>query len=499
MLYESTRGHSRPVSAAEAIKLGIAPDGGLFVPEREVRLAPADFVRLATLNYRQRAAHILSCFLTDFESAEIEESVAQAYGANKFDVKEIAPVRTVTAGGPHFLELWRGPTCAFKDLALQILPQLLTKAAIKTGETAEIVILVATSGDTGKAALEGFRGVSGTRIIVFFPAEGVSAMQRLQMVTQEGGNTHVIAVHGNFDDTQNGVKAIFTDPTVNATLHRQGRRFSSANSINWGRLVPQIVYYFSAYLDLQNRNEIKPGQAINFVVPTGNFGNILAGFYARRMGLPINRLICAANRNNVLTEFIRTGTYDRHRTFHRTVSPSMDILVSSNLERLLYELTDRNAARVGSWMTELRKTGRYQVDHTTREQVSRLFWSDFASEGETLAAIRATWQQHGYLIDPHTAVGKSVYDKYQAATGDHTPTVIISTASPFKFNQAVACALLDDRETKNKSEFELLETLAAFTGLKIPPELRGLDQKPVRHHTEVAIEEMPGAVLEILR
>jgi threonine synthase len=499
MLYESTRGRSRPVSAAEAIKLGIASDGGLFVPEREVRLAPADFTRLAALNYRQRAAHILSYFLTDFDAAEIEESVAQAYGTNKFDVEEIAPVRTVTAGGPHFLELWHGPTCAFKDLALQILPHLLTKAAIKTGETTEVVILVATSGDTGKAALEGFRDVSGIRIIVFFPAEGVSTMQRLQMVTQEGGNVHVIAVRGNFDDTQNGVKAIFTDPAVNATLHRQGRRFSSANSINWGRLAPQIVYYFSAYLDLQNRNKIKPGQAVNFVVPTGNFGNILAGFYARRMGLPVNRLICAANRNNVLTEFIRTGAYDRHRTFHRTVSPSMDILISSNLERLLYELTDRDAARVNGWMTELRETGRYQVDHATCEQVSRLFWSDFANEDETLAAIRAAWQQHGYLIDPHTAVGKSVFDKYRAATDDHAPSVIVSTASPFKFNRAVTCALLNDRETKNKSEFELLETLAAFTSLKIPPGLRGLDQKPVRHHTEVAREEMPGAVLEILR
>ncbi|MBE0465722.1 MAG: threonine synthase [Candidatus Desulforudis sp.] len=497
MLYESTRGRSRPVSASEAIKLGIAPDGGLFVPERVVVSAPDEIERMSQLDYRQRAALVLSRFLTDFDQAELIQSVNGAYNQDKFTVPEIAPVRSVS-GDMHFLELWHGPTCAFKDMALQILPHLLMRAVAKTGETAEIVILVATSGDTGKAALEGFRDVSGTRIIVFFPAEGVSEMQRLQMVTQEGGNVHVIAVRGNFDDTQSGVKAIFADPSVNAALHRHGRRFSSANSINWGRLVPQVAYYFSAYLDLRERGALGPGQAVNFVVPTGNFGNILAAFYARRMGLPVNRLICAANRNNVLTDFIRTGTYDRNRTFYRTVSPSMDILISSNLERLLFEMTGRDAARVDAWMSALRENGRYQVDPATREQVSRLFWSDFADEEETMDEIRSTWQDHRYLIDPHTAVGKAVLDKYKAATGDNTPAVVVSTASPFKFNQAVARVLLGAPETKNKTEFELLEALAAGTGLEIPPGLRGLDGKPVRHRMVVDKEQMQQAVLDIL-
>lgn len=497
MLYESTRGRSRPVSASEAIKLGIAPDGGLFVPERVVVSAPDEIERMSPLDYRQRAALVLSRFLTDFDQAELIQSVNDAYSRDKFTVPEIAPVHSVS-GDMHFLELWHGPTCAFKDMALQILPHLLMRAVAKTGETAEIVILVATSGDTGKAALEGFRDVSGTRIIVFFPAEGISEMQRLQMVTQEGGNVHVIAVRGNFDDTQSGVKAIFADPSVNVALHRRGRRFSSANSINWGRLVPQVAYYFSAYLDLRERGALGPGQAVNFVVPTGNFGNILAAFYARRMGLPVNRLICAANRNNVLTDFIRTGTYDRNRTFYRTVSPSMDILISSNLERLLFETTGRDAARVDAWMSALRENGRYQVDPATREQVSRLFWSDFADEEETMDEIRSTWQDHRYLIDTHTAVGKAVLDKYKAATGDDTPAVVVSTASPFKFNQAVARALLGAPETKNKTEFELLEALAATTGLEIPPGLRGLDRKPVRHRMVVDKEQMQQAVLDIL-
>jgi len=497
MLYESTRGRSRPVPAAEAIKQGIAPDGGLFVPERIPPLGAADLDRLAGLDYRQRAAEILGRFLPDFDRSEIAGSVAHAYNTDRFGDAAIAPVHTAAAG-LHFLELWHGPTCAFKDMALQILPHLLKRAMVKTGETAETVILVATSGDTGKAALEGFRDVPGMRIIVFFPAAGVSEMQRLQMVTQEGENVHVIAVRGNFDDTQSGVKAIFTDPDINAALHRQKRRFSSANSINWGRLVPQIAYYFSAWLDLANRGEIKPGQPVNYVVPTGNFGNILAGFYARRMGLPVHRLICAANRNNVLTDFIRTGRYDRNRTFYRTISPSMDILISSNLERLLYELTDRDAERVHSWMAELQTNGSYQVDPATHALVTGLFWSDFADEETTLREIRDTWREYRYLLDPHTAVGKAVYDKYRAVTGDETPTVIVSTASPFKFNQAVARALFGDAEAEQKSEFELLEILAAKTGLEIPRGLRDLKRKAVRHHTVVDRDRMPAALLEIL-
>lgn len=497
MLYESTRGRTRPVTVSEALKLGIAPDGGLFVPECLPVLSPDQLTGAAAADYQQRAARILELFLTDFSPGEISESVTRAYNAGKFDNPDVAPVRTV-APNLHFLELWHGPTYAFKDMALQILPYLLMKAVASTGETAEIVILVATSGDTGKAALEGFRDVTGTRIIVFFPAAGVSEIQRLQMVTQEGGNVHVVAVRGNFDDTQSGVKALFTDPSVNDALHRHGRRFSSANSINWGRLVPQIVYYFSAYLDLQDREAISPGQAVNFVVPTGNFGNILASFYARCMGLPVNRLICAANRNNVLTDFIRTGTYDRNRTFYRTISPSMDILISSNLERLLYELTGRNAPQVDRWMAELRETGRYQVDPRTREQVAHHFWSDFADEDETEAEIASTWQEHHYLIDTHTAVGKAVLNKYRAATGDHTPAIVVSTASPFKFNQAVARSLLGRDAVAGRNEFELLEALAAFTGLEIPSGLRDLDKKPVLHTRVVGKEEMKQVVLDIL-
>lgn len=497
MLYESTRGRTQPVTVSEAIKQGIAPDGGLFVPGYLPALSIDAFHEGAVPDYRGRAARLLELFLAGLGPGEIAAAVSQAYSAVKFDDPGIAPVRTV-APDLHFLELWHGPTCAFKDIALQILPHLLMRAVTGTGETAEIVILVATSGDTGKAALEGFRDVPGTQLIVFFPAAGVSEMQRLQMVTQEGNNVHVVAVRGNFDDTQSGVKALFTDPAVNDVLHRHGRRFSSANSINWGRLAPQIVYYYSAYLDLMNRGAVSPGQAVNFVVPTGNFGNILAGFYAGRMGLPVRRLICAANRNNVLTDFIRTGAYDRNRPFHQTTSPSMDILISSNLERLLYELTGRNAPQVDGWMAELRELGRYRVDEGTRERVARHFWSDFADEDETEAEIRAVWRDHRYLIDTHTAVGKAVLNKYRAATGDQTPAVVVSTASPFKFNQAVARALLGRDAAAGRSEFELLETLAAFTGLEIPAGLRGLDKKPVRHARVVGKAEMKQAVLDIL-
>lgn len=497
MFYESTRGSYHKATSAQAICQGIAADGGLFVPSSEVHLAPTDIAALAPLDYRRRAAAILAPYLTDYTPEELQACVAAAYNIERFDSPAIAPL-VRTSNGDLYLELWHGPTCAFKDMALQIMPQFLTRAVAKTGETSQMVILVATSGDTGKAALEGFRDVPGTRIIVFYPAQGVSEVQKLQMVTQEGANVGVFAVDGNFDDAQTGVKTIFTDQDVQALLARHGFRFSSANSINWGRLAPQIVYYFSAYLDLAAQGGLNPGDPVNFTVPTGNFGNILAAFYARRMGLPVGRLICAANTNNVLTDFIRTGTYDRRRHFAKTLSPSMDILISSNLERLLYELTGHDAPRVARWMGELAQNGVYTVDKDTHAKVNKLFWSDFADDEETIDTIRGVYTQSGYVLDTHTAVGRAVYEKYRLATGDRTPTVIVSTASPFKFNAAVAKAIMGEAAVADHSDFELLEQLSAKTGLEIPPGLRALDQRPVRHSGTVKKDGMRDAVLDLL-
>jgi len=498
MFYESTRGNFRRVFSAEAIKLGISPDGGLFVPLETVLLGGEEIEKLAGLNYRERAAFILKPYLTDFTEEEVVECVSLAYNTEKFDLPEIAPVRRL-ADGLYILELWHGPTCAFKDMALTILPHLLTRAAAKTEETATIVILTATSGDTGKAALEGFRDVPGTRIIVFYPEEGVSQVQKRQMVTQAGDNVAVVAVRGNFDDVQNGVKEIFADTGFNSRLLTTGHTLSSANSINWGRLLPQIVYYFSAYADLLAGGAIPPGSPVNLVVPTGNFGNILAAFYAREMGLPVNRLICAANANHVLTDFIRTGEYDRRRLFLKTASPSMDILISSNLERLLYHLSGRDYARVRSWMAELKEKGRYRVDELTRARIAKLFWSGFAGDAATKETIRACYRNHGYLVDTHTAVGLNVYDQYTAATGDATATIVVSTASPFKFNESVTGAILGEAAVRGKDEFSLLDILAAESKMEIPPGLKNLDQKPVLHRDVVAREEMREAVERILR
>lgn len=497
MKYESTRGNSPAVSAAEAIKRGIAPDGGLFVPIEQVTLTDRELQNLIPLSYTERAVLILKSFLTHYTEEELTRCVEAAYGGDKFDTPEVAPVKPLTPD-TAVLELWHGPTCAFKDMALQILPQFLVRAMEKTGETSEIVILVATSGDTGKAALDGFADVPGTSIIVFYPEQGVSAVQRLQMVTQEGKNVHVLGVRGNFDDAQSSVKQVFGDKDFSEILEEKGYRLSSANSINWGRLVPQIVYYFSAYADLIRTGTVQPGEKINFVVPTGNFGNILAGFYAKAMGLPVHRLLCAANANNVLTEFIQTGTYDRNRKFLKTLSPSMDILISSNLERLLYELTGRQADKINRWMTELKTGGVYTVDQDIREKVSSHFWSDFASDRETLDTIRETWAQHRYLLDTHTAVAIHVLEKYRQATGDTTYSVVASTASPFKFNGSVAKALLGDRAIVGKSEFELLNDLSAFTGWSIPTGLRDLDKRPVLHEGVTDKDKIDEAVRNLL-
>ncbi|MCX7842282.1 MAG: threonine synthase [Clostridia bacterium] len=497
MFYESTRGAQRGITSAEAIKKGIAPEGGLFVPETISSLTLEEIGQLAGKSYRGRAVAILKHFIDDYSEEEIEDCVNSAYTREKFGCDEIAPIYKLNEN-VCVLELWHGPTCAFKDMALQMLPHLLVKAMRKTGETSEIVILVATSGDTGKAALEGFRDVEGTKVVVFYPESGVSRVQKLQMVTQEGRNVAAVGVKGNFDDAQNGVKDIFTDHSMSAALEKKGLKFSSANSINWGRLVPQIVYYFSAYADMLKNGELALGEKLNFVVPTGNFGNILAAYYAMEMGLPVNRLICASNDNNVLTDFISTGTYDRNRDFKRTISPSMDILISSNLERLLFEMTGHNHELVAQWMNDLKTKGKYTVDSGTRKAIAKLFWGGFSNEEETLKTIECVYKDYNYVIDTHTAVGIDVYDKYVISTGDMTKTVVASTASPFKFNESVAEAIFGKESTKGKSEFELLDMLADRCGIEIPYGLKDLDKKKILHDRVCESGSMKDEVMQIL-
>jgi len=497
MKYSSSRGGYSAITAAEAIKMGIAPDGGLFVPDSIPAISESTWSKLGGQTYQERAAEILNYYLEDFSAAEIKKCVEDAYNSRSFDDERIAPLVSV-AEGVYIQELWHGPTCAFKDMALQLLPHLLTASAKKTGEKDEIVILVATSGDTGKAALEGFKDVAGVKIIVFYPEDGVSEVQKRQMITQTGNNVFVAAVQGNFDDAQNGVKQIFADHAFIETLAKNGMKMSSANSINWGRLLPQIVYYVSAYVDLQAAGQVKQGEAINVVVPTGNFGNILAAFYAGQMGVPINRLICASNTNNVLTEFIRTGVYDRNRTFAKTLSPSMDILISSNLERLLYEITAHNAQAVSGWMEDLKTQGKYEVSQSVREKISGLFWADYSSDEETQATIRKVWEEKKYLLDTHTAVAYNVYEKYVGSSDDSTPTVIASTASPFKFGKSVAEAILKPEELEGNDEFALLKILADYTGTPIPNGIKNLDQRTILHKTVSSQAAMGRTVLEYL-
>lgn len=498
MLYESTRGQFGRVLSAEAIKLGLAPDGGLFVPQEIVRINEKQLKGYLGLGYQRLAAAILKKYLTDYTEAEIDDCVALAYNDKKFNSPAIVPVHKLDEM-LYILELWHGPTCAFKDLALQILPHLLTRAAAKTGDCSTIVILVATSGDTGKAALEGFKDVPGTKIIVFYPEEGVSAMQKLQMITQEGNNVNVVAVQGNFDDAQNGVKDTFGNAGFNKKLESKYYKLSSANSINWGRLAPQVVYYFSAYLDLVAKGNAVLGEKVNFVVPTGNFGNILSAFYAREMGLPVNKLICAANANRVLTDFIHTGVYNRERQFYKTISPSMDILISSNLERLLYHLTGRNHIKTREWMDSLKNRGYYQIDEPTLSVIKKVFWSDYATDNETMETIRSCFEKYGYVTDTHTAVAINVYEKYIAATGDKTKTILASTASPFKFNTSVARAILGNAAVKNKGEFELLALLSDASGMEIPTGLKGLEQKTVLHQKSTSKDSIKEAVRDILQ
>jgi threonine synthase len=498
MLYRSTRGNCVNVSSAEAIKRGLASDGGLFVPEKIITFDNEQILKMSEMTYQQRALKILEGYLDDYTLAELQECVNSAYTAQKFESENIAPLYKLN-DTVNVLELWHGPTSAFKDMALQILPHFLVKALQKTGEKGEIVILVATSGDTGKAALEGFKDVKGTKIIVFFPSEGVSQVQRMQMITQEGGNVFSIAVNGNFDDAQNGVKRIFGDEDFSDLMKENGFKFSSANSINWGRLVPQIVYYFSAYADMLKSKEIQIGEKINFVVPTGNFGNILAAYYAMQMGLPINKLICASNDNNVLTDFINTGVYNKNREFKKTISPSMDILISSNLERLLFLVTNNNSETVRNWMNSLRNEGVYTVDQDTKKKIQSVFWADYSNDNDTLKTIESVYKETGYVLDTHTAVAVDVYDKYVISTSDVTKAVIVSTASPFKFNESVVKAIAGEQAVEGKTEFELLSVLSEKSGLKIPKPLKELDKKPVLHKDLCEPLEMIDKVRETLR
>ncbi len=495
MQFKSTRDASVSVSSAMAIKTGLSPDGGLFLPESIPCVDLKTINELATMTYNERAKAILSLFLTDFTEDELTDCVNKAYNREKFETEEIAPLYK-TSDGVYYLELWHGPTCAFKDMALQILPHLLSKSIKKTGETKEVVILVATSGDTGKAALEGFKDVEGTRIIVFYPAEGVSDIQKRQMITQEGNNVDVAAVVGNFDDAQSGVKMIFTDKDYSEMLARNNFMLSSANSINWGRLVPQIVYYFSAYANLLKNSEIQLGEKVNFVVPTGNFGNILAGYYAMKMGLPVNKLICASNENNVLTDFIKTGVYDKERAFKTTISPSMDILISSNLERLLFIATDGNDKQVATWMNELKENGKYQVSLDVLNKIKEVFVSGCCSDAETMNEISTVDKENSYVMDTHTAVAKKVYSDYKAETNDETKTVIVSTASPFKFADSVLSAIKESVESTN--EFDMLDELSKESNIAIPKPLATLADKPVIFTTTCEKDEMYDVVSQML-
>lgn len=488
MKYYSTRDKSKTVTAAQAIAQGLASDGGLFLPESIPSVSIDDISEMCSMDYRSRAVYIMAKYLDEFSEQELKGFVSEAY-ADNYDDEKIAPTRFLD-DNTGVLELFHGPTCAFKDMALQMLPRLLTASLKKLGEKREVCILVATSGDTGKAALEGFADVQDTSIAVFYPRDGVSDVQKLQMTTQRGENVCVCSVEGNFDDAQTGVKLIFSDKEFAEKLDKSGVFLSSANSINWGRLLPQLAYYFSAYCDFVNAGKIKLGDEIDFCVPTGNFGDILAGWYAKKMGLPVRKLICASNCNNVLTDFINTGVYDKNRPFHTTISPSMDILVSSNLERLLFMLSDDSS--VCTWMQQLKETGRYDVGDKVLAGVRADFDCGYAEDAQAKAAIKTLFEQCGYLMDTHTADAYVVLaDK--RAKGDCFPTVLVSTASPFKFADSVLDAL---GKPSDMPGAQLVSALEAATGVKAPAPLTGLDKKQVRFTQCTAKENMPDVVLD---
>ena len=495
MMYQSTRDAShKKYSAAEVIKMGLAPDGGLFIPESIPALTADEITALCKDSYPVRAAKILGKFLTDYTYEELLSDCEAAYAESSFP-GGAAPLVHVH-DNIYSLELWHGPTAAFKDMALQIMPRLLSRALVKTGETHDALILVATSGDTGKAALEGYKDIERIKIMVFYPVDGVSRVQKLQMATQTGDNVNVCAIRGNFDDAQTGVKKIFGDAEMTAALESRGYVLSSANSINWGRLAPQIVYYVSAYCDLLNKGALSMGETMDVCVPTGNFGNIFAGYIAKLMGLPVRHFVCASNKNNILTDFLRTGTYDRNRDFHLTMSPSMDILISSNLERLLCLAAGEE--RTAAYMESLKKDGAYTVEADVLAAIGENFSGYFADELATAATIKAYFEQYGYLADTHTAVALSAAEQYVAtlAEGDVRPVVVDSTASPYKFAADVYESL---GKTQPADPLEALDALAADTNTVIPYPLRGLGEREVRFEQVIDAEDMPAAVLEYCR
>ena len=491
LFYKSTRDDSVKVTASQAILKGLAPDGGLFVPE-SIPSFDKSLEELSKMSYKEVAYEVMKLMLDDFTEEELKACIDKAYD-EKFDTDVIAPL--VKADGAYYLELFHGATIAFKDMALSILPHLLITSAKKNDVHNEIVILTATSGDTGKAALAGFADVKGTRIIVFYPKNGVSPIQEKQMVTQKGDNTYVIGIKGNFDDAQTGVKKIFGDKELEKEMAEAGFQFSSANSINIGRLVPQIVYYVYAYTRLLADGEIKAGDKINAVVPTGNFGNILAAFYAKNMGLPINKLICASNENKVLYDFFTTGEYDRNREFVLTTSPSMDILISSNLERLIYRIAGNSAKKNSELMESLKNTGKYEITPEMKAQLSD-FYGNYATEAEDAATIKKLYEDTGYVIDTHTAVAATVYEKYKKETGDDTVTVIASTASPDKFTRSVMDAI--DSKYDSMTDFELVDELSKISNVAVPQAIEDIRTAPVLHDTVCEVNEMSSSVKKIL-
>ena len=491
ILYKSTRSNSQPVTASQAILQGLSEDGGLFVPTAIPKL-DVTIEQLMEMSYQEVAYEVMSRFLTDFTEDELKHCINSAYD-EKFDTKAIAPI--AAKNGEYYLELFHGATIAFKDMALSILPHLMTTAAKKNNAKNDIVILTATSGDTGKAAMAGFADVPGTKIIVFYPKNGVSTIQELQMVTQKGENTYVVAINGNFDDAQSAVKRMFNDKELEKELADAGYQFSSANSINIGRLVPQIAYYVYAYAQMCKMGEIKPGDEINVDVPTGNFGNILAAFYAKNMGMPIAKLICASNDNKVLYDFFRTGEYDRKRDFILTTSPSMDILISSNLERLIYRIAGNDADRNSAFMEALAKEGKYEITDDMKAQLAD-FYGNYATEQEGADKIAKVYKETGYVMDTHTAVAAAVYDKYVAETGDSRKTVIASTASPYKFARSVMSAIAP--EYAELEDFALIDKLSELAKVAEPNAIKEIRNAEIRHNTVVDVDKMQDAVKNIL-
>ncbi len=491
ILYKSTRSNSEPVKASEAILKGLAKDGGLFVPTSLPKLS-LSMEELSKMNYQETAYEVMKLFLTDFTEEELKHCINSAYDS-KFDVEEIAPL--AEAKGVYYLELFHGATIAFKDMALSILPHLLTTSAKKNNVKNEIVILTATSGDTGKAALAGFADVPGTKIIVFYPKNGVSPIQEKQMVTQKGSNTHVVGIHGNFDDAQTGVKKLFADEALAKEMDEKGFQFSSANSINIGRLVPQVVYYVYAYTRLLANGKLSEGEKMNVVVPTGNFGNILAAYYAKNMGVPIDKLVCASNDNKVLYDFFRTGTYDRNREFILTSSPSMDILISSNLERLIYKIAGEDSAANAERMDSLSRNGSYEITEEMKKELAD-FRGGYATEEETFAFIKELYEDCGYVTDTHTAVAGVVCEKYRKESKDKTKTIVASTASPYKFTRSVMKAI--DPKYDSMTDFELVDELCRLSGVAVPKAIEEIRTAPVLHDTVCEKDEMKAVVKKFL-